>query len=64
MSHRHIVIICILSMVLTAAVFLPSEFSYHEEASAAEKGIVNWATTRRQTYMMRKAAVWEIWAYM
>lgn len=42
MDYRHIAITCILSIILTAAVFLPSEFSYHEEASAAEKGIVNW----------------------
>lgn len=42
MSYRHIVITCILSIFLTAAVFLPSDFSYHEEVSAAKKAVVSW----------------------
>ena len=42
MDYRHIAITCILSIILTAAVLLPSDFSYHGEVSAAEKGIVNW----------------------
>lgn len=44
MSYRHTAITCILSIILTAAVFLPSDFSYHEEVSAAEKEIVNWGS--------------------
>lgn len=44
MNYRHTVITCILSIILAAAVFLPSDFSYHEEVSAAEKGIVNWSS--------------------
>ena len=42
MDYRHTAITCILSIILTAAVLLPSDFSYHGEVSAAEKGIVNW----------------------